>query len=95
MVDRVLMSDELGVNLVKLKDACLAAGVKTGKELLRKELGLAGDEGEDDGGAVSQEEAVEGDMNGVVDAYYATHFGFAGMGVDGLKEMAAALEVKD
>ena len=95
VVDRVLMSDELGVNLVKLKDACLAAGVKTGKELLRKELGLAGDEGEDDGGAVSQEEVVEGAMNGVVDADYATHFGFAGMGVDGLKEMAAALEVKD
>ena len=31
----------------------------------------------------------------IVDADYATHFGFADMGVDGLRELAKVLDVKE
>ena len=80
------------MGLVRLKYVCMAAGAEAGKKLLRAELGLAEGEGDDEAG---QEEVIEGAMNGVVDADYAAHFGFAEMGVDGLKEMAASLVVKD
>ena len=91
-VDKVFLSDELGVSLVKLKDVCVAAGVEAGKRALRAELGLS-DEGGD--GTVDHEAAMEDAMNAIVDADYVSHFGFADMGVDGLKGLAAALVVRD
>ena len=75
----------------------MAAGVEAGKMLLRAELGMAeGDDGNGNGKeAEKQEDAMEEPMNGVVDADYATHFGFEDMGVDGPRELPTALEVKE
>ena len=68
---------------------------KQGKKSLRVEFGMAkADEGDSEE-ATKQEEAIEGAMNGVVDADYATRFAFADMGVEGLKELAKVLEVKE
>ena len=92
VVDKVVLSDEFGVNLVKLKDVCMAAGVEAGKKALRSELGLADEGGS---GVVDHEAVIEDAMNGIVDADYVSHFRLSEMGVDELKGMAASLGVRD
>ena len=91
VVDKVMLNDEFGVSLIKLKDACVAAGVGMGKKVLRSELGLA-DEGDSE--VIDHETVMEDAMNKVVDADYVSHFGLVDMGVDGLKELAMALVTK-
>ena len=75
-----------------MKDVCVAAGVETGKRILRSELGLA-----DEGGSevVDHEAIMEDAMNEVVDADYISHFGLADMGVDELKKLASSLATRD